>query len=206
MNGLHNQQDRTLPILVIGIHREELAFGRSVADVVPNSVRIVQIDKGLSHKKSFYKSGFYHSTVHREIYLQLHQQIKGKTDLIIDLHTGINTSGRCADILSAEVSMLCRIKKQLDNVKYHPLSPPGEERLYEIIPTDKRREKGRSLFPACHTIIPRRIWDEPTYIYVGLEIYLQESGEGTPTDFEYATKLIHMLCLATDDAKNTQKD
>ena len=66
-------------ILVTGIHREELAFGKQVITLLGESgIQVVQIDNVFSHERSFYRSGFYHSTAHREMYLQLHQQLAGK--------------------------------------------------------------------------------------------------------------------------------
>ncbi len=181
--------------LIIGIHLEELAFGKQVAALMEDSgIHIVQIDNGLSHKRSHYRSGFYHSTVHREMYLQLHQQlVRKKVGLVIDLHTGINETGRCADILSADTNFLGKMDGLLNGVKKHTFSAPGEERLYEIIPTDKKRLNNKSLFSACHTIIPQKVWNLHDYIYAGLEIYLNETGEGFSSDWEYAAGLVQML-------------
>lgn len=184
--------------LVIGVHREELGFGIKVAPLVDPFIRILRIDNGLNHEKKLYRSGFYHSKAHREMYLQLHQQLKGKTALVIDLHTGINEPGRCADILSADVQLLGAMNKQLDMITRHPLSRPGAERLYQIIPHDEQSKNNAPSFPACHTIIPRKIWDGRDYIYVGLEIYLQDYGEGLAADHEYAAQLIRMICLTAN--------
>lgn len=202
MNGLpeHTHMNVTL---VIGVHREELGFGIKAARAVEKIVQVVHITKGLSHRKSLYRSGFYHSTAHREMYLQLHQQLKEKTDMVIDLHTGINETGRCADIFSADMSLLHTMKTKLDASAHHPLLSPGEERLYQIMPQDGQKEEEEALFSACHTIIPRQIWEGLEYTYVGLEIYLHETGDGTPVDYEYAAHLISLLSLSRD---NTVKD
>ena len=193
-------------VLVIGVHCEELGFGLKAAQAVEDSIQVVQITSGLSHEKSLYRSGFYHSTAHREMYLQLHQQLKGKANLVIDLHTGINETGRCADILSADTHLLRTMKTRLDAAVHHPLSSPGEERLYQIIQPEGRKEEAEALFSACHTIIPRQIWDGHEYTYAGLEIYLHEPGEGTPADYEYAAQLIRMLCLSADNTVKEQVD
>ena len=123
MNGLHEQMDQR-PVLVIGIHREELGFGSMVAkQLVSEDIGLIRIDKGLSHEKSWYRSGFYHSAAHREIYLQLHQQVKGKTHFVIDLHTGINEAGRCADVLCAGIRLLLFMQKKYNTlvvIRFHP--------------------------------------------------------------------------------------
>lgn len=181
--------------LVIGIHREELAFGRQVTRLLAESgIHIVQIDNGLSHERSYYRSGFYHSTAHREMYLQLHQQLAGKKiNLVIDLHTGINETGRCADIMSADINLLEKVDVLLKGVEKHTFSAPGEERLYEIIPQDEKSTKENGSFSVCHTIIPHKVWNTQEYTYAGLEIYLREAGQGSMSDWEYAAGLIHML-------------
>ncbi len=172
--------------LVVGVHREELAFGEQVIRLMEGSgIHIVKIDNGLSHDRSYYRSGFYHSTAHQEMYLQLHQQLAGKEiALVIDLHTGINETGRCADILSADTALLGRLDVLLAT---------EEERLYEIIPFDGKKRNGKNVFPACHTIIPQKVWDSREYTYTGLEIYLCEAGQGVVSDWEYAAGLIRML-------------
>lgn len=192
--------------LVVGIHREELDFGLKVARTVENFIHVVRINNGLSHAKSLYRSSFYHSTAHREMYLQLHQQLKGKTNFAIDLHTGINESGRCADIHSADPRLLRNIKTGLDADALQPHSAPGEERLYRITESAGQGEEKNGLFPVSHTIIPRRIWAGHDYIYAGLEIYLGEPGAGTSADCQYAARLIRLLCLSADNINNIRVD
>ena len=181
--------------LIIGVHREELSFGKQVAGLLTDSeIHIVQIDNGLSHERSYYRSGFYHSTAHREMYLQLHQQLaRKKVNLVIDLHTGINETGRCADIMSADINLLEKMDVLLKGVEKHTFSAPGEERLYEIIPQDEKSTKENASFSVCHTIIPHKVWNTQEYTYAGLEIYLRETGQGSVSDWEYAAELIHML-------------
>lgn len=190
--------------LVIGVHKEELAFGKKVVTLMAESdIHIVQIDNGLSHERSYYRSGFYHSTAHREMYLQLHQQLVGnKVDLVIDLHTGINETGRCADIMSANLDLLNKMHLLFEGVEKHTFSEPGEERLYKIIKSDERSKQKDGSFSVCHTIIPHKVWDAREYIYTGLEIYLHETGNGFLPDWEYTVGLIRML-KSTSNNKDT---
>jgi hypothetical protein len=84
MNGSNNAADIRTG-LVIGIHQKELAFGRQVAAILPpKNIRIVQIDQGLPQQDSFEGKRYYYGVFHREIYLQLHQQLKKKIDLLIN--------------------------------------------------------------------------------------------------------------------------
>ena len=205
MNGTP-EQSQLHGSLIIGVHREKLAFALKVVQQLDSNIHVIRIESGLSHERSLYRSGFYHSTAHREMYLQLHQQLKGKMDFVIDLHTGINETGRCADILTADTEVLQNMKKQLDTIVHHTLSPPGEEHLYRITEPDEHKKNRISTFPVCHTIIPKRVWDGGVYVYADLEIYLHGADEGTLVDCEYAAQLIRMLCRSMINTQNTQAD
>ncbi len=98
-------------IIVIGIHQEELAFGERVVELLDGSgIDVLRIEQGLSSRRPVFDDLFYYTTQHQEIYLQLRQQIKKRCDLLIDLHSGINESGACADIFCKHVNMLDCLK------------------------------------------------------------------------------------------------
>lgn len=186
--------------LVIGIHKKELDFGKQVAAFLSRTdIRIVQIDHGLPQQESFDGKGYYYSTFHREIYLQLHQQVKNKLDLLIDLHTGIDESGRCADIFCSDMHLLARLKKTLSKSTLRRAGDALSVRLVEIA---RASYKGHTLsgFPICHTIIPRAVWKSAKYSYVGLEIYLKESGKGKKYDWEYGAGLVESIVKARSGA------
>jgi hypothetical protein len=123
MNGSINAKNFNTA-LVIGIHKKELAFGCRVAEALPRAgIRIVRIDQGLPQEESFNGRGYYYSAFHREIYLQLHQQVKTEIRLLIDLHTGINESGRCADIYCSDHHLLVKLKKSLNDSKVNLACP-----------------------------------------------------------------------------------
>ena len=183
--------------LVIGIHKKELDFGRQVAANLPETdIKIVQIDQGLPQQESFNGRGYYYSTFHREIYLQVHQQVKNKIDLMIDLHTGINESGRCADIFCSDERLLSRIKKTLNKSKVNLSENSQAVRLFEITTVSSEKHAASSSFPVCHTIIPGCIWESAPYSYVGLEIYLQEPGKGKQDDWHYGAGLVEVIIKA----------
>jgi hypothetical protein len=183
--------------LVIGIHKKELGFGRQVAAILPKAdIRIVQIDQGLPQQESFNGRGYYYSAFHREIYLQLHQQVKNKIDLLIDLHTGINESGRCADIFYSDKHLLGRIKKTLNESKVNFFDHSQAVRLFKIATVSSREHAASSSFPVCHTIIPGTVWESDQYSYVGLEIYLQDTGKGKQADWVYGAGLVEGIIKA----------
>jgi len=199
MNGSINSTDIRTG-LVIGIHKKELGFGRQVAAILPETyIRIIQIDQGLPQQKSFNGRGYYYSAFHREIYLQLHQQVKSKIDLLIDLHTGINEPGCCADIFCSDKHLLGRIKETLNESRMNFFDHSQAVRLYKITTVSSKEHAASSRFPVCHTIIPHTVWESAQYSYVGLEIYLQEAGKGKQADWVYGTGLVESIIKAKQE-------
>jgi hypothetical protein len=176
--------------LVIGIHQQELDFGRQVASILPaKDIRIIQIDQGLPQQDSFKDRGYYYSIYHQEIYLQLHQQIKNKVDLLMELHTGINEAGRCTDIFCGDRVLLDRLKNTFSQMMNQTGQYPAL-RIFKISRPSAKAQADSGCFPVCHTIIPCRVWESPNYAYVGVEVYLTEAGKGRPADWRYGAELI----------------
>lgn len=199
MNGSINAADIRAG-LVIGIHKPELGFGLQVAAMLAGSgIRIVQIDQGLPQQGSFNGKGYYYGAFHREIYLQVHQQVKGKLDLLIDLHTGINETCRCADLFCADIHLLGRLKKILNVCKPDLSNRLPALRLFEIISDSTRERENAGSFPVCHTIIPPVVWDSAKYSYVGLEIYLQDTGKGNESDWAYGVGIVKSIIKAKSE-------
>jgi hypothetical protein len=179
-------------LLVTGIHREELAFGDRVAALMDKErTQVLRIPEGISHSRTGTDDLFYYNTRHREIYLQLRQQVKGYYRLLIDLHTGLNDSGRCADIYCRDESILqcvaegsrqAGIGDQLRTVKIladsESSDPPEDHQVIEV---------------GARTSIPKQIWNNRAFIYVGLEVYLPEGGVGTEEDWRFACDLIESV-------------
>ena len=97
-------------LLVTGIHRDELGFGDRVATVLPRgAVEVIRIPQGIPQPRRGPGEQFYSRTEHREIYLQLHQQVRGRYRLMIDLHKGLDETGRGAEIFCNDEALLGRI-------------------------------------------------------------------------------------------------
>ena len=183
--------------LVIGIHKKELDFGRQVAAILPETdIRIVRIDQGLPQQESFRGRGYYYGAFHREIYLQLHQQVKNKIDLLIDLHTGINEAGRCADLFCSDKRLLGRLEETLNACKMDLSDHSQAVRMFVITAVSSEAHAVSNDYPVCHTIIPRAVWNSAQYSYVGLEIYLPDEGEGNPADWNYGAGLVESIIKA----------
>lgn len=179
-------------LLVTGIHREELSFGDRVVELLDRErIQILRIPQGISHARSSADTLFYYNTQHREIYLQLWQQVKGRYHLLLDLHCGVNESGPCADLYSRDERLLQRIS---DRSKQ--LGVAEKIRLAKILKDSEEikanNEDGQSIIGA-RTPIPEQLWNDQVLIYVGLEIYLRKEGEGSTEDWMFARDLIELV-------------
>jgi hypothetical protein len=181
-------------VLVTGVHREELGFGDHVAAALePGRIDVLRIPQGLSNRPPGVRDRFYFLARHREMYLQLRQQLGRQYRLLIDLHTGINESGRCADVFCADEDFLARLAQR-------PL-PDGSVRLVRIVPETEPADT-RSDFADldAHTFIPERLWTDASCLYVGLEVYLAREGDGEAPDWAYARRVIEAIRDCRGDA------
>lgn len=180
-------------LLVTGIHRDELEFGDRVAALIdPTSVDVLRIPEGISRARFGGEREFYLGARHREIYLQLQQQVQGRYRLLIDLHSGLDENGPCADIFCHDASVLSCLAGRL------PLGgDPDRVRLIEILGRGERLAQGAgnggAVAAGARTWIPRAIWASSAPVYVGLEVFLKEDGEGDREDWQLALGVIGIL-------------
>lgn len=175
-------------LLVTGIHREELEFGDHVAALVDSaSLEVLRIPEGISRARRGGDREFYLGAQHREIYLQLHQQVRGRYCLLIDLHSGLDENGPCADVFCHHAGLLGCLAERL---------PRGGDRvrLIEILGRGERLERdngrGGAVAAGAHTWIPRAVWDTRAPAYVGLEVFLKKEGGGDREDWQLALGVI----------------
>ncbi len=194
-------------LLVIGIHREELSFGERVAEHIDKQrTELLRISHGVSRQREPQEALFYYTTRHREIYLQLHQQVKGRYDLIIDLHSGINESGQCADIYCHDEDLLdCLDTKKgnenaLQNVRLANIVAHLSPGCMTSKPTGENG--GHFSHSIAHTLIPEEVWGNRDYIYVGLEIYLRNGDAGTEDERSYARDLMGLVLSCAEAVGN----
>lgn len=185
-------------VLVIGVHREELAFGERVAEELnPQAVAVLRIPEGISGRRPRPDERFYYEARHREIYLQLLPQVKGRFRLMIDLHTGIDQFGRCADVYCGDAVLLSCIEQAVTSHSRGDEAVPAV-RIVPLMPREQRSARrageSRNNEPFGETIIPPSVWDSEAFIYVGLEIYLTEDGAaGSPGDWAFAKRLVEAI-------------
>lgn len=186
-------------VLVTGVHREELAFGDRVTARLENEdIDVLRIPEGVPQQCPDVDQQFYYDTRQRELYLQLHQQVKGRYRLLIDLHTGLDESEVSADVYCHDPSLLDRLASRLRDA-----GCADRVRLIRIVATGEPVAAGdrRSGVDAgAHTRIPHSVWSRGRPVYVGLEVYLPEDHRGGSKAERLAQTLIASIrnCDATD--------
>ncbi len=185
---IHNENSRARILLVTGIHQEELAFGDKVTALLSDQgIEVMRIPNGISHSMKNADDQFYYNTRHQEIYLQLSQQVEKFYHLLIDLHCGVNTPGHCSDLYCANESLMLWLETHAQN-----FIDRQQLRLIRIIDQSNQAAYDNRYLHA-HTLIPEKVWNNSEFIYLGLEIYLDEEGEGVEADWLLARELIELL-------------
>lgn len=179
-------------VLVTGIHRKELGFGDRVAALIdPTLVDVMRIPQGISQARKGPREEFYSRAQHNEIYLQLFQQVKDRYRLMIDLHRGLDETGRCADVFCHDKVLLRCLGTKVQN-----LSSEHDIHLIRIASPGNQgtQSNGSSITDAeARTWIPPKIWLSLSPLYVGLEVYLTEDSDGNEDDWKFARLLIEEI-------------
>ena len=169
-------------LLVIGIHREELAFGREVVNgLQADGIDVLEIPEGLSGRRPLPDESFRYGVLHRALYLQLLPRVGRSHLLLIDLHSGFDELGPSADLLCADGALRARLGSELaaehssrlgDQVRVVPLGEPGTVK--------------------AHTVIPTQVWHNPDFAYLGIEVYLPDTTDGWTRGVALARRLVRI--------------
>lgn len=191
-------------LLVIGIHREELAFGDQVAKLLKDSsLDVLRIGEGISSERPSRDNLFYYKILHDEIYLQLLQGIGRRYSLMIDLHAGIDETSRCAEVFCRDTEWLYCLRGELSTTIQRSRSLVKTFRLTNIVANAEpaehvvQKQNGRKLaysnYSICKTHIPEALWANRRFLYVGIEIYLPQPGIGERDDWNYAAAIVNCV-------------
>ena len=181
-------------LLLVGVHREELSFGQAVASAVdPRQVSVLPILQGLSGRRPNPDEVYRYEMLHRALYLQVLPHVEGRHRLLIDLHTGQDSAGPTADLLCASPALCQQLEKRIEghagvsgrNVRVLPLGQSGR-------------------LPKTHTVIPRQIWNNPAFQYLGMEIYLPQNEAAVTESRQLALWLVNMACECVGQGTITQ--
>lgn len=161
-------------LLIIGVHRAELAFGRAVADALPEGgVDVLAIPEGLSGAHPRPDEVFRYETMHRALYGQVLGHIRRHHRLVIDLHAGSDSQGPCADVFTASAALREGMAMGL----------PAQVRVWGL---------GADRQAAARAVVPVDVWGNPAFDYVVMEIYLSPAPDWS-TAIELSLRLIERL-------------
>lgn len=167
-------------VLVTGVHVEELDFGDEVSKLVDTRhLDLLRIAKGVPQRCTDVDQQFHYETRQRELYLQLHQQVKRRYRLLIDLHSGWDDNGPCADIYCHNPDVLDGLRVVLKKA-----SLSERVRLIRIVDQPELPASMTLADGEARTSIPALVWSSDRPVYVGLEVYLPGA-----TDLDEATAL-----------------
>ncbi|MBK1700309.1 hypothetical protein [Thiococcus pfennigii] len=197
------QRSRTpAALVVIGVHRDELAFGERVVQGLDTAhFAVLRIPEGLLGQRPRQDQFEQHLRRHHALYSQIHDQFVPGQRLLVDLHSGLDRRGRCADVLCADPRQLGCIATRT------AVADPagGTVRAIQLIADTalpELREAGVRPWPVARPEIPEAVWGAAEPLYVGLEVYLRRPGTGTPGDWAFARCLLATIadCVLRDRA------
>jgi len=187
------QEARARPtvLLVIGAHREELAFGEAVAEHLDRRrIDVLRIPAGISGQRPGPEQLASYRRRHAELYRQILEHVQPEQRVLIDLHTGFDEHQCSADVLCAEPAMLYCIEQagaRLDRVGpggVRPVRLVGDQGDTGLMCLD-----GAS-WPSVRPELPEAVWRGTAALYVGVEVYLRQLQQGTSAEARFAAAVI----------------
>ncbi len=118
------------------------------------------------------------------LYLQLLPYVLGNYRLLIDLHTGADSLGPSADLICANSQFLDCL------TKHSSADDAVNDRKLRFL----RLEDGS----VTKTVIPARVWNNPAFIYLGMEIYLPDATQDLTAAAEFARRLVRIGAQCID--------
>jgi hypothetical protein len=172
-------------LLIAGVHRQELEFGQKVIDLLQLQkcpLDMLIIPQGLSNQFDSVMDTLYRRQ-HEEMYHQIKGHIKKRHSLIIDLHAGCSESFSI-DLFSSQAQQYPCLKTEIIK-KIIP-----EARAVNI-KANLEIQKDKHL--TSYTILPKSIWKNNKFIYVGIEVYLEAYSSGNEADIQRSANMIDYL-------------
>jgi len=185
----------TAPVLlVIGAHRDELAFGERVSESLdPRRFSVLRIPQGISGKRPRPDQREAFRERHRALYLQILDYIEPEHRLLIDLHQGVDSGSLSADVMCADRDLLQR----LCSTRSQPRGgQPACIRCVQLVGDTAKLDltSAGKLSPlVAKPDIPEAVWNNAETRYVGLEIYLGREGAGSVEEQRFARFLVERV-------------
>jgi len=185
------EQARAPALLVVGVHREERAFGEAVAAQLPAAdFDLLRIEQGLCGRRPGPDDLSAYRRRHRALYAQILDHITPAHRMVLDLHTGFDEADPCADVLCADTRLLRCVEQQ--RISSRPNASPAPEPLRGVQLVDAEpalrpavvegvaaESEPRERWPCLKPDIPQAVWCGEGFLYVGIEIYLPTTLQDT---------------------------
>lgn len=184
-------------LLVVGVHREERAFGEAVAERLSRErFGLLRIEQGLSGRRPGPDGVEAYRRCHRDLYAQILDHIRPSHAVAIDLHTGFDEAGTSADVLCADPGLLRCVARdgaeagllagKLQGVQLVADQP-------ELDGAEASSEAGASgRWPRLRPEIPRAVWRAGPHLYVGIEVYLPTSGDAMDSAVAFGAAVVEV--------------
>ncbi|MCW2306951.1 hypothetical protein [Rhodobium gokarnense] len=171
-------------LLVIGVHRDERAFGEAVAKRLdPARFGVLRIAEGISGMRPQPEEREAFLLRHGALYGQILDHLEPYHRCLIDLHSGIDPQGLHADVFSGDPATLMRIGGAAAG-----LAAPV--RCIQLVADTAADAGDAQAFPVALAEIPQAIWRQERFAYLGIEVYLAAPGAGTQAEAAFAERLI----------------
>lgn len=202
MKHMWQQDSANIPevLVVIGAHRDELAFGEAVcAQLDPQQFSILRIPQGISGERPRPDQLEDFRQRHHELYLQILDYVEPGQRMLIDLHHGVDTGTPSADILSVDQALLecaCAPIESLQS-EFQP-----EVRGIRLVPDTATMALEVNAEPpplVARPEIPEIVWNRTDFLYVGVEIYLTNGAPGSTEEQLFSSMLLNKIAGCESD-------
>jgi hypothetical protein len=193
---------RAATLLVVGVHREERAFGEAVAAQLPAAdFDLLRIEQGLSGRRPGPDELTAYRRRHRALYTQLLDHITPSHRVVLDLHTGFDEAGPCADVLCADTGLLRCIEHQGMTALPGAGAAPQRLRGLRLVDAEPAMEATHAedvaaaaatckRWPWVRPDIPQAVWCAEGFLYVGIEVYLPNAAQDAAAHAEFGAAVV----------------
>ncbi|GEM_PF-1706660 len=193
---------RAQTLLVVGVHREERAFGEAVAAQLPAAdFDLLRIAHGLSGRRPDPDELAAYRRRHQALYAQILDYVTPDHRIVVDLHTGYDEAGPCADVLCGHVDVLRCIEQEA--VTTPAGTPPAVETLRAVLLVNEQpamsptattdgilASTAEQRWSCLKPDIPQAVWRTGRHLYIGVEVYLPTAADDAGADAPFGAAVV----------------
>jgi hypothetical protein len=195
-------QARAPALLVVGVHREERAFGEAVAAQLPAAdFDLLRIEQGLSGRRPGPDDLGTYRRRHRALYAQILEHITPAHRRVLDLHTGFDEAAPCADVLCADTRLLRCVEQQRMSSRPNASPAPEVVRGVQLVDAEPAPRptvmegvaagpEPRERWPCLKPDIPHAVWCAGGFLYAGIEIYLPTTSQDSVAHARFGAAVV----------------